>query len=60
MYGLFVSEEVRGVPDKLIKLKASKHYLKATELLMNSGEIYIYICNIVTATLILLEHITLL
>lgn len=31
-------EEVRSVPDILVKLKSSKHYLKATELLMNSGE----------------------
>ena len=33
-----ISEEVRSVPDKLVKFKANKHYLQATELLKNSGE----------------------
>lgn len=32
------SEEVRSVPERVAKLKASKHYLEATELLQNSGK----------------------
>lgn len=32
------SEEVRSVPEKLAKFKASKRYLQATELLKNSGK----------------------
>ena len=31
------SEDVRAVPGRLVELKSSKHYLTATELLMNSG-----------------------
>lgn len=33
------SEDVRSVPEKVTKFKASKHYLQATELLKNSGKV---------------------
>ena len=31
------SEQVRGVPELLKRYKQSKHYLHATELLVNNG-----------------------